>query len=124
MNANEKIAKITDTLLGYEDHGIFTVILTLEYGGGSAQGAGMYSLDQYDKETKQRYGTAAGMDFIIGIIRACGVDQWEKIKGRTVVAIMDRDDDWGGKVIGLKPLPTEGGKEFLFTDAFPEAVKA
>ena len=41
-----------------------------------------------------------------------------------VVAIMDRDDDWGGKVIGLKPLPTEGGKEFLFTDAFPEAVEA
>ena len=124
MNANEKIAKIESTLLGYEDHGIFTAILYLHY-GDSGQGAGMYSLDQYDKKTERRHGTAAGMDFIIGVLRACGVDQWEKVKGRTIIAIMDGiGDDWNAKVIGLKPLPTEGGTEFLFADAFPVAVEA
>jgi hypothetical protein len=112
----EQIAKITSTSLGWEDHGIFTVWLNLDY-GGSGQGAGGYALDQplRDKNDKfiKRTGTASGMDFIIGIIRACGVEKWEDVEGRTVIALRE-GDGWGGKVIGLKPLPTERGTEFLF----------
>lgn len=115
----EQIAKIRSTSLGYEDHGIFTACLDLDY-GGSGQGAGLYALDQYDEETKERHGTAGGMDFIIGVMAACGVSTWEKVAGRTVIAL--REDGWHGKVVGLKPLPTEGGKTFIFTSAFPAEV--
>ncbi len=115
----EQIAKIRSTHLGREDHGIFTAILDLDY-GGSGQGAGTYALDEYDEETHERHGTAGGMDFIIGILDACGVDSWEKVAGRTVLAL--REEGYHGKVVGLKPLPTEGGKQFLFADAFAEVT--
>lgn len=118
---NEKIAKITKTMLGYEDHGIFTAWLDLSY-GSSGQGAGGYSLDTPIQDENDKFlgrvGTASGMDFIIGIIEACGVQKWEDVAGRTVIALTDSDDEWGGKVIGIKPLPTEPGKEFLFSSAF------
>lgn len=117
----DKIAKITNTMLGYEDHGILTVWLTLDY-GGSGQGAGGVSLDTPLKDENNKFlrrvGTAEGMDFIIGIMGACGVEKWEDIKGRTVIAITDSDADWGGTVVGIKPLPTEPGKEFLFDSVF------
>ena len=112
---NEQIAKITKTALGYEDHGIFTAWLSLDYGGGG-QGAGGYALDEYDEPKKRRVGHKCGMDFIIGVLAACGVDSWEKVAGRTVIAL--REDGWHGKVVGLKPLPTESGSEFIFADAF------
>lgn len=118
----ETIAKIKSTMLGYEDHGIFTVWLTLDY-GSSGQGAGGWALDTplKDEDDKfiKRVGTAQGLDFIIGVMRACGVQKWEDIAGRTVIALSEGDEgSWGGTVIGLKPLPTEKGKEFIFRDAF------
>jgi hypothetical protein len=115
---HEKIAKITDVRLGWEDHGIFTSYLILDY-GGSGQGTGAYGLDQYDKETKKRHGTAYGCDFIIRTMQACGVDEWSKIKGRTILALFKDDDSWG-PVIGIKPLPTEPGKEFIFAELAAE----
>lgn len=111
----EQIAKINSTALGYEDHGIFTAWLDLHYGTGD-QGAGGYALDSYDETKKQRVGHKCGMDFIIGILHACGVEKWEDVKGKTVIAL--REDGFHGKVIGLKPLPTEKGSEFLFESAF------
>lgn len=109
-----RIAKITDTFLGREDHGIFTTMLSLDY-GGSSQGAGGYALDEYTKPVERRVGTAQGLDFIIRTMDACGVDSWERIKGRTVIAIID-----DGMVRGIKPLPTEPGTPFMFADAFPK----
>lgn len=111
----EQIARIEATHLGYEDHGIFTVWLTLDY-GGAGQGAGGFALDEFDQSDRERHGTAGGMDFIIGVLRACGVDRWEKVKGRTVYAL--REDEFHGAVIGLRPLPFETGSEFWFRDAF------
>lgn len=120
----EQIAKIERTFLGYESHGIFTVTLTLDY-GGSGQGAGMACLDAPVKDNDGKFlhrtGTKQGHDYIIGIIRACGVDSWEQIKGRTVIAL--REHGYHGKVVGLKPLPTEPGKTFMFADAFPDDAR-
>jgi hypothetical protein len=116
MSRVEQIAKIRSTHLGYEDHGIFTAYLDLDY-GGSGQSAGGYALDEYVDDLKGRYGTSGGMDFIIGVLKACGVSTWEKVAGRTLIAL--REEDYHGKVIGLKPLPTEGGETFIFSAAFP-----
>lgn len=111
MTYEVKIAKVTKTFLGVEDHGILTAFLDLEYGGGSGQGAGGYALDTYDAEKECRVATVACGVFVAGILRACGVDAWEKLPGRTVYAIIVDN-----MVIGLRPLPTEYGAEFMFSE--------
>jgi len=117
--ATERIAKIRGTFLGYEDHGIFTGILDLDY-GGSCQGAGTLCLDYNDPELDKRVESTPGgvHRWITGCLRACGVDQWEKVAGRTVIAICE--DGWNGRVIGLKPLPTERGDVFMFSEVSDE----
>ena len=122
MSESEKhyeIAKVESTSLGYEDHGILTCWLHLKYGTG-VQGAGGYALDEYDEAAERRVGTAYGCEFIVRLMRACGVDEWSKVKGRTVYAVRD-GEGFGARVIGIAPLPTEKGEEFLF-DSLKEMV--
>lgn len=109
---HKQIAKVGYTQLGWEDHGIFTAILGLDY-GGSGQSVGMYSLSY--RPNKEQVGAPGGIDHIMRIMEACGVDQWEKIKGRTIYAIRE-NDGWNAKVVGIGPLETEGGKEFIFSE--------
>lgn len=112
----ERIAKIKRTALGWEDHGIFTCVLHLDY-GGSSQSAGVYAMDEYDEEARRRRGTAFGMDWIIRTMEAAGVTEWSKIAGRTVIAL---SESHGGLVLGIKPLPTEPGKTFMFKELSDE----
>lgn len=77
---------IESTMLGYEDHGILTCWLTLSY-GGSGQGFGGYALDEPVFENgdrskfKGRVGTAYGMQFVVGVMKAVGAESWENLKG-------------------------------------------
>jgi hypothetical protein len=120
----QEIAKIERTTLGYEDHGICTVFLHLSF-GSSGQGAGGYALDEYDPSVKRRIGTAYGMEFIIRTLRACGVDEWSKLKGLTIYALRKKDEPH--QVAGIEPLPTEKGERFIFAElgaAFMESATA
>ena len=110
----KEIAKVDSTFLGWEDHGIFTSMIHLDYGNG-AQGAGGYSLDQYNETIKRRIGTAYGMEFIIRTMKAFGVREWDKIQGKTIFALKEN-----GMVVGFEPLPTEKGEIFLFKELGPE----
>lgn len=118
---HKQIAKVEYTQLGWEDHGIFTAIIGLDY-GGSSQSVGMYSLSY--RPNKEHIGAQGGIAHIMRIMEACGVDQWEKIKGRTIYAIRE-EDGWDTKVIGIGPLPTEEGRDFIFSDVvlWPEEQK-
>lgn len=89
MSTEIKNAVIESTMLGWEDHGILTCYINLDY-GGSGQAFGGYALDQpvFGKEEsrtsrqfKGRYGTAYGMQFVAEVMKALGVDSWEKLKG-------------------------------------------
>ena len=112
-----ELAKIKATSLGYEDHGIFTAYLTVDYAVGT-QGVGGYALDRYDKPNDRRIGTAYGHEWIIRVLRACGVDRWEKLVGRTIWVLQDESKPagFGNKVIGIENLETEPGERFLFAD--------
>ncbi len=122
------IAKVESTKLGYEDHGILTVWLIVKYGKGSGQGVGGYCLDQPMRDANGehlgRFGSAYGCEFIARTIKACGVDNWEQIVGRTIYVVRDSDNEWAGKVVGIAPLPTEPGTEFIFADIDEMAVTA
>lgn len=127
------IAKITSTMLGVEDHGILTVWMTVSYGGSSGQGIGGYCLDEpthdVDGKFTGRVGTTYGMEFVARIMRACGVDKWEDLKGRTIYVLQNipegRSTLGTSAVVGIENLPTERGERFVFADLAAEmAVSA
>lgn len=79
-----KNAQIIATMLGVEDHGIFTVMLSLDY-GGSGQGFGGWALDgKGEPRGGERVGTAWGMEFIARVMRTVGVKKWEDLKGKFI----------------------------------------
>lgn len=94
-----EIGVIRSTRLGYEDHGIFTAMIDLSFGGGSTgQGAGFMCLDRGYKPDPDDYktirvGTAYGLDHIMQIMRTVGVENWEDLKGKQVIAL--RESRWG-----------------------------
>jgi hypothetical protein len=69
----EENARISSTMLGPEDHGIFTAWLMCEF-DGAGQGFGGYGM---------RYGGFAAW-FIQEVLRVTGADCWEKIPGRYI----------------------------------------
>lgn len=98
MEREIKNAKIDGVRLGYEDHGIFTCSLTMNY-GGAGQGFGGYSLDTPNGKRgkdSRRIGTAYGMEFLIHVLKTVGVDTWEELKGKHIRV----DCEWG-KVHGI-----------------------
>lgn len=89
-----KNAKITDTMLGREDHGILTFMIYFE-GDGFGVGVGGYALDSYNKELNRRVTTPKSMDAISEILNVVGVETWEQLKGKYIRFV---DNGWGSKV--------------------------
>lgn len=81
-------------MLGIEGHGIFSAYLQLEF-DGSGQSFGGYALDQYNKERKERVGTAYGMEFIRRVMDVVGVESWEALKGKHVRVDHDHSKIYG-----------------------------
>ncbi len=81
-------AKIISTHLGFEDHGIFTFILTVQYGDNSCQGIGLIAMDtpNHDEQGKfiGRIATREGMQMIMDILETVGVDRWERLQHQHV----------------------------------------
>ena len=112
----ETIARIDEVWLGIEDHGVFTVHIGWDY-GGLHHGTGHLCLDAYNRETEERVADGRGIIFLRRLCEICGVDEFAKIKGRTVYVLRE-SDEWGAKPIGLKQLPFNGGETFLFDDVW------
>ncbi len=83
-----KNAIIERTMLGIEDHGILTCVLTLDY-GGVLQGFGTYELDEYDESKKRRCGTAWGMEFVRRVLETLECESWEELRGKHCRAVAD-----------------------------------
>lgn len=111
------VMKITGTNLGWESHGILTAHLNLsaESAGVSAGG---YCLDERDPESDSygldgRVGTAYGLDHIMSIMRTVGVEKWEDLPGKYVVALWDKEALWGARCIGIANI-TDTNKMMVF----------
>lgn len=90
MSGREKTnAKIKFTMLGYEDHGMLTYYLDLEW-GSFGQGFGTYRLDSYDSVPHVACGY-----HIAGVLNAVGVKKWEDLKGQYVRIDHDYDKIYG-----------------------------
>lgn len=73
MEIEIKNAKIEDTMFGFEEHGILTSMIHLDYGDGGHQGFGGYSL-----------GKTATDEWLRGILHTLEVEKWEQLKGKYV----------------------------------------
>lgn len=104
----ETPVKITDVFLGFEDHGIFTMTLDVDF-GSSAMKVGGYNL-QGDT------GFAAA--FIRGVLQTTGSNDISQIKGKAVLLVTSTHPHNPGRigVLGIKQLPFDGGAEFSFEE--------
>lgn len=96
-------AKITGTMLGFEDHGIMTFFIYLEWAGAGI-GFGGYALDAYDKVIEKRVGVGVSLDLLKEIMEVVGVEKWEDLKGQYVRV---KTEGWGGKALELGNLMEE-----------------
>lgn len=103
---------ITNTQLGYEEHGIFTCMLFVK-GDGWGCGFGGYALDTFEKETDERVATKQGFQTIIEILKTLELEKWEDLKGQYVRV---ETQGWGGKITKIGHLIKN--KWFSFEEHF------
>lgn len=111
----KRIAKIESVSLGFEDHGILTTWLFCDY-GGSCQGVGGLVMSTVNEPKEPAVAIPGFGNYIVGVLRACGVSKWEDLPGRTVFMLFDKDAGMHDQPLGIEPLPTEEGERFLFND--------
>lgn len=74
-------------MLGYEDHGILTYFLYLDY-GGSGQAFGGYALDEFARDEERKWSgripTSICGKSIKEILNVVGVEKWEDLKGKHI----------------------------------------
>ena len=87
MSEDIRNARISETFLGIEDHGMFMLAMTLDY-GGTGQG---YQVT---------FGNSSELqDAIKAVLKVAGVKSWEELIGRYVRVRIE-----GGLVQNLMPL--------------------
>lgn len=98
-----QVGVIKSTSLGYEDHGILTASLVVEWPGGGVSVGGFCLDEPRGREGKDysRKGTAYGLDHIIWILDTVGVDRWEALVGKTVVVLFEGKSLWGARSVGI-----------------------
>lgn len=105
-----KIAKAGKPTLGWEDHGILTAYVPLDY-GGSFQSLGGFCLSWSPPPNHEERYHSKSMEWCARLMKAFGVREWSEIEGCTVFVRADYEH-----VYGVKPLPTESGEEFIFDE--------
>jgi len=99
-----KNARITKTELGFNDIGIFTCTLDLDY-GGSSQGFGQHCLASEHEKDKATYPFNYGANYIMRLLKAVGVDTWEQLKGTYVRVQREVGENgkiiWDGKIVAI-----------------------
>ena len=106
-----RIGTITTTLLGMEDHGIFTTSLLVEW-PSSGVSVGGFALDSYEKDLDRRAGTAYGLDHVMQILETVGVEKWEDVRGKEVIVLFEGDGGWGARSVGIANI-TDESKVFI-----------
>lgn len=107
-----EILRIDSTTLGSEDHGVMVGYLNCKgYGTGISVGL---SLDTYNRELEQREGTAYGLDWIKQVLLIVGVDTWEQLPGKRIIALFESSGILGNTSVGIANI--DSGKAFIFDD--------
>jgi hypothetical protein len=99
-------AKITGTMLGPEDHGILSFMLSLSWDGGGI-GYGGFALDEPKSGVNGfigRFGTAFGMEAVRRVMEVVGVEKWEDLPGSYVRI---ESEGWGSRATRIGHITSE-----------------
>ena len=107
---NEKLAKISKAKLEIKSQGILNFWIYVDYEEGCSQGVGGYSLDEYDKEKKDRVGTAYGCEMIRRLLVAMDVDDFSEMAGK-MVWVIGEGEGLGFEPKGIRPLNVDKKKQ-------------
>ena len=111
----KELGVITDTMLGIEDHGLFTFSIGFDF-GTSSQGFGNVSLDTYDKNSDKRVGTAEGCEAIMRLLEAVGVRKWEDLVAKEMWVYREH---LRGQIIGIEsPAYRKAGRPLFLRDLY------
>lgn len=100
-----EIMRIDSTLLGREDHEIFTAQLEFHsLSGAGIQSAGGYMLANWDEAAGHDVGTAFGMDQVIRIVDTLGCRDWEHLRNSRCLVLRDPDEGKYGRIRGIASL--------------------
>lgn len=90
-NSNAIInARIDDTMLGFEGHGIMTAWLHLDLDGGGIS-LGGWNLNGGDSLNI----------FVKNVLETVGVEKWEELKGKHIRIEFNGPNSWGSKIIAI-----------------------
>lgn len=110
-----ELGVIESTFLGHEGNGIMSFSLRFNF-GGSGQSFGGWSLDGYEKSLQRRVGSKFGCEVINRILRAVGVDSWEKLVGKEMWVLRD-GNKYNSKIIGIEAPAYRKGE--MYSDCMP-----
>ena len=86
--------RIVKTMLGIEDHGIFTFYLHVEMASGNCAYGG-YALDAWSDQLRKRVGWDLGIQVISDLMECLGVERWEDLTG---TYLRCEHEGWGGRM--------------------------
>lgn len=93
---NAQPVRITSTMLGFEDHGLFTAMLTCS-GDGWGIGIGGHNYG-----SSSRNPSGYGISQIMEILHVVGVNEWEKFKGEQVLVLFPASDgEYSQRAVGI-----------------------
>lgn len=84
MGYQKKLAKVESAGLEIKDRGILTFWINVKYEDGFNQGVGGLCLDEYDKQSQTRVGTAYGCEMIRQLLLFFNVNNLVDAKGQIV----------------------------------------
>jgi len=115
---NKQLAKITKVNFNIKERGILMFHVMVDYEECGSQGVGGLCLDEYDKEKKERVGTAYGCEMIRQLMITLDVDNFEEAKGN-VIWVLGEGKGFSFKPLGLQSLNVHGKqKTMIFKDIY------
>jgi hypothetical protein len=105
------IGTVVDMFLGFEDHGIFSWNLDIDYGNGNGQGTGHRALGGNKKFGHRSDYSMITHYVILHLLHVAGVNQWEELRGKQLLFIKKEKY---GLIVGISSL--NGSRSFFFEE--------
>lgn len=117
---NKQLAKITSAGLEIKERGILNFWIFVDYEDGGGQGVGGIALDSFNKEKKERRGTAYGCEMTRRTLIALDVNDFSEMKGK-MVWVYGEGEGLSFKPKGIGQLNVNSKKDpVMFDDVFAE----
>lgn len=122
MEYVKNLAKITKAKLEIRERGILNFWIFVDYECSGSQGVGGFALDDWNEETRQREGSAAGCEMIRRLLLELQVDDFSEMKGK-YIWVLSEGEGLSFTPKGIQRLSVDGGsnsKPLIFQEVFDQ----